>query len=114
MLSLFPELLFLSPFAALLIRISISFGLLAICREHILRRTSYFLWLGILEAVFAVALFIGLYTQAIALAVTTLFVAMLLMPSIRAMPLSTIALLIVMCITLLVTGPGPFAMDLPL
>lgn len=114
MLSLFPELLFLSPFAALFIRIAIAITLGYVSYDHIQRGGSYFLSLGILEAALVLMLFTGFYTQAAALTALVLAIAMLFMPNVRTFPQSTLALIAVMCATLLLTGAGPLAFDLPL
>jgi hypothetical protein len=114
MLSLFPELLFLSPFAAFLIRVAIAITLAYVSYEHIVRGGSYFLSLGVLEAALALMLLTGFYTQAAALTALFLTIAMLFMPTVRTLPQSTLALIAVMCATLLLTGAGPLAFDLPL
>lgn len=114
MLSLFPELLFLSPAAAFLIRVAVGLSLAYLSYWHIARRDSYSIGLGVIEAAFTLMLITGFYTQAAALASLVLMLALTFMPSLRELPRSTIVLLTVMCMTLLLTGPGPFAFDLPL
>jgi len=113
MLSIFPDLLFLSPFAALLIRVTaaIAFGYTG--RIHITQRGPLLVF-GIFEAAAAMMLLIGLYTQAAALLGIVIFVVHAFKPSFRALPMSAVLLLIVMCLSLLVTGPGPFSFDFPL
>lgn len=115
MLSLFPGLLFLSPFAAFLIRVAVAATLGISAYRHFCRRADiYLLLLTALEIVFGGMLLVGFYTQAIALTALVLFVATICMPPVRTLPRSTLALAAVMCLTLLLTGPGPFAVDLPL
>jgi hypothetical protein len=115
MLSLFPGLLFLSPFAAFLIRVALAATLGASAYRHFcLRANVYLLALTALEIVFGGMLLVGFYTQAIALTALVLFLTSLIVPPVRTLPRSTLALAAVMCLTLLLTGPGPFAVDLPL
>lgn len=114
MLSLFPELLFLAPFSAFLIRISVAVVLAMIAQQRIKRGDSYSVALGAVEAVLAIMLFVGVYTQAAALTVLVLALVSLFSPTIRTAPRSTLSLIAIMCVTLLLSGSGPFAFDLPL
>ncbi len=114
MLSLFPELLFLAPFSAFLIRVAVAVVLAMIAQRRIRSGESYSVSLGAVEAVLALMLLIGLYTQAAALTALVLAIVSLFYPAIRTAPRSTLALMAVMLLTLLLTGPGPFAFDLPL
>lgn len=115
MLSLFPGLLFLSPFAAFLIRVALAATLGVSAYRHFCRRAVlYLLSITALEIIFGGMLLVGFYTQAIALAALVLFLTTIFMPPVRTLPRSTLALAAVMCVTLLLTGPGPFAVDLPL
>lgn len=114
MLSLFPDLLFLSPLAAFLIRISVGILLIYAAYAH---RTDSSVAIRILAGVQAIAgvlLLVGAYTQAVALFALVLGVISLSTANRRIYPLSTLALGAVMAATLLFTGPGPFAFDLPL
>lgn len=114
MLSLFPELLFLAPFAAFVIRVvaGITLGLLAY--RHVFVPKNDLRVLGIFEGVIAVLLVAGAYTQAAALVGAIALAITLIIPSYRALPRSTLTLLLVMCLSLVITGAGPFAFDLPL
>lgn len=111
MLSLFPELLFLAPLSAVLIRLAaaFTFGYMATKR---LGAPSVMRSLGIVEGLVAVLLFIGLYTQAAAIIGLTLTVIYTLISRFRIVPLSTILLLGAMSLSLLVTGPGPFTLSI--
>ncbi len=111
MLSLFPELLFLAPLSAVLIRLAAActFGYIATRR---LNDPSLIRGLGIVEGLVAVLLFIGLYTQAAAIVGCVLALLHLGFPHIRMMPKSTIILVAIMCVSLLVTGPGPFTLSI--
>jgi len=114
MLSLFPELLFLAPFSAFLIRIAVAVTLALIARQHFALRDTHSVALGALEAVLALMILIGLYTQAAALTALILALVSIFSPAIRTAPRGTLALVAIMCLTLLLTGPGPLAFDLPL
>jgi hypothetical protein len=110
MLSLFPELLFLAPLSALLIRVvvAITFGYSAS------RHLSHTGWttriFGILEGLCAAFCFVGLYTQGAALLGFALCIFTIVIPRYRTLPLSTIFLLATLSVSLLVTGPGPFTL----
>lgn len=111
MLNVFPELLFLAPLAALVIRaaVAVAFALATWNRF----RTGAFI-LGGIEALTAAALAFGFYTQIAAIVGFFLVLGWLFRRDLSPYPFSTIVLLGVMCATLLVTGSGPFAFDLPL
>ena len=114
MLSVFPEILFLSPLAALFIRIAAAsvFGYAA--WKHLPQTTIIARGLAIVEIVFALLLFAGLYTQPAALLGIVLSFINMYIPSLRVVPTSTMLLLFVLCASLLLTGAGAFAFDLPL
>lgn len=114
MLSLFPELLFLSSFAATLIRIALAVFL------------AYEAWNGMAHAsvparafaaakiLIAAALFVGAWTQLAALGATIIFTLSLFVPRMRTSPLSATLLALAMALSLIVTGAGAVAFDLPL
>ncbi len=114
MLSLFPQLLFLSPFAALAIRITLGLLFAFAAWQHLSRRDSLSRSLGTFELALAIVLSIGAWTQAVALVGFLGMAAGLAIPKIRAYPISTVLLALVMSATLIVTGAGAFAFDLPL
>lgn len=107
MLNFFPELLFLAPFSAFFIRIAaaVVFGYLSL--HHLKEPGALTRTLGTLEGVCAALLFLGLYTQ-----IGTLLGFALIGVSIlgrdRTLPRSTLFLMLIMCLSLLVTGAGPF------
>lgn len=117
MLSLFPELLFLSPFAAFLIRIAAAIVFGNIAYHHVTRdERAWVKLLGGVEAVVAAMFFVGFLTQLAALVGlvllgTVLYLGWLSRPATRE---TAWWLMLVMCISLLVLGAGPFAFDLPL
>lgn len=113
MLSLFPELLFLSPFAAFLIRIGLSvvFGVSAWRRVHGTPLVKAF---GVIDTLLATAFLVGFSTQLAAIIGAICTAAWLIKADWNPYPKSTAALALVMCLSLLVLGPGPFAFDLPL
>ena len=133
MLSTFPELLFLSPFAALLLRMAagLVYGYLALYhfdkRRAVAHEVSHIvgglasggviLAIGI-ETLIAVALIAGSWTQIAALigfigALKMLFFKRTL-PHLAPLSRLSYGLLAVICLSLLVMGAGPFAFDLPL
>lgn len=114
MLSLFPELLFLAPFSALLLRLALA----AICAlsawAHLGRSQNSARAWGVLEMALAAALIAGAWTQAVALIAIVWLLASLYVRDIRMFPKSTVVLALIIALSLLVTGPGAFAFDLPL
>lgn len=114
MLSLFPELLYLAPFSAFIIRITIGFMFALSAYRHVFIPTPIMRALGVIEGISAVLLFVGGYTQAAALVGFVTIAFTLYVSEYRTFPRSTLALLLIMCLSLLVTGAGPFAFDLPL
>ena len=117
MLSLLPQLLFLAPFSAFLIRIAIAVVITLVAWEHLFQHEKNFArWFGAVEAILAAFLVIGLYTQLTAIcAILTVGAWKYRLGSVSAnLPESTLWLLLIMCISLIVTGPGVFAFDLPL
>ncbi len=132
MLSLFPQILFLTPFSATLLRIAAGITLLAVAWMHYDRRKELskeeFIIIGrgawipifaaLVEFLVGGALLLGAYTQAAALTGALLalkqFVWRRRYPQFFPLPRSTSALLFVICLSLLMTGAGIFAFDLPL
>jgi hypothetical protein len=114
MLSLFPELLFLSPFAAFLIRIALAavFGWSALSR--IRHGGALLKAFGVIDALLAAAFLVGFSTQLAAIIGAICTAAWLIKTDWNPYPKSTAALALVMCASLLVLGAGPFAFDLPL
>jgi len=114
MLSLFPQILFLAPFAPTLIRIALAILLAYAAWKHITRQDTVARALGVLEIVAAGALFVGAWTQGVALASLVGILCGYLFPRMRIYPMSTMLLGLVLSLSLVVTGAGIFAVDLPL
>lgn len=132
MLSLFPQLFFLSPFVPTLLRISAGLAFLLIAWNHYGRRhdlaAERFILVGggmwipviaaLVELLVAAGLILGVYTQAIAIAAALLalkqYVWRKRYPHFFPLPRSSSALLFVMCLSLIITGAGALALDLPL
>lgn len=114
MLALFPQILFLAPFAATLIRLSMVVILAYAAWQHMSRRDTFLIVWSILEVAAAAALFIGLWVQAVALLAFLASVVSLFVPKMRVFPKSTVYLACVMLLSLVVTGAGAVAFDLPL
>jgi hypothetical protein len=108
------ELLFLGPLAAFLIRVALACVFAWSAKQRVSNGTGFLIAFGIIDGLIAIALFLGLYTQIAALAGFVCTIAWLLKPSWNPYPRSTTMLAAVMCASLLVLGPGPFAFDLPL
>lgn len=132
MLSLFPQLLFLAPFSATILRVSAGVAFLLVAWIHMrkrdeLSRIDFFVighgaWIpvfaALLEFAIATALIAGIYTQLAALlgALAALKSFVWKRRFSESFPLSrpTSALLFVICLSLVFTGAGAFAFDLPL
>jgi uncharacterized membrane protein YphA (DoxX/SURF4 family) len=132
MLSLFPQILFLAPFGTTLLRVAAGITFLVVAWMHFDRRAALgeeeFIVIGrgawipifaaLVEFLVGGALVLGAYTQAAALIGALLafkhFVWQRRYPQFFPLPRSTSALLFVICLSLLVTGAGIFAFDLPL
>lgn len=114
MLSPLPELFFLSPLAATLIRVAVAFVFARAAWKHLFDQETREKAVSVLEGVIAVALFLGFYTQYAALIGGLICSVWLYMTSMRPVEKSAVLLIIVMCVSLLVTGAGAFAFDLPL
>lgn len=124
MLNTFPELLTYSFFAPFLLRACIAFALLFLAYTQWKRRqeakaSPTYVWVSIAASVVAgIALLVGYGTQIATLLAIVIFIVGLQTkrryPSIVTFPASTVVVLIVVCVSLLLTGAGAFAMDLPL
>ncbi|HWO07706.1 MAG TPA: hypothetical protein VNM40_03970 [Candidatus Paceibacterota bacterium] len=114
MLSFFPELLFLSPFAAFLIRLSLAVLFAHSAYRRIPQSDALIKTFGIVDAAIALSLLVGFATQIAALIGFVCTVAWLVRSDWNPYPRPTAALAAVMTFTLIITGPGPFAFDLPL
>ena len=114
MLSLFPQILFLAPFSAFLIRIALAALLAFAAWQHITRTDTTSRTLAVLELLAGAALLVGAWTQAVSIAGFFGILAGYVFPRMRVYPKSTMLLGLVLCLSLLVTGAGVFAFDLPL
>ncbi len=112
--ALIHEILFLSIFAATFIRIALSVMFAYSSWANISKLDMVARGYALLEIAVAASLFVGAWTQASAIAGVILLVISLLVPRLRVWPRSTVAMMLVMTLTLVVTGPGAFAFDLPL
>lgn len=114
MLALLPQILFLGTFAATLIRVTAAFMLAYSSWRRMSAPSLFHKGFAAVETAVSIALFVGAWTQVAALLAVVLIAASLFSPTLRVWPRSTLALLLVMAATLVVTGPGAFAFDLPL
>ncbi|MBI2025511.1 hypothetical protein HYT04_01855 [Candidatus Kaiserbacteria bacterium] len=114
MLSVFPEILFLSPLAPFLIRVALGiiFGLAG--WTHFQRQDIASRGLSVVEFVIAIALVVGAWTQPAALLASIVTLMWLFQPTSRVYARSTVLLSLIMALSLIVTGAGAFAFDLPL
>ena len=118
MLSLFPQLLFLSPFAALIIRLTTAGVFAYVAWSHFTQKEKVWVrYFSAFEILVATLLFIGLYTQ---LAAFVSLVVLAIMWKFELFGYNTptrgitFLLMFVLCLSLTVMGAGPFALDLPL
>ena len=114
MLSVFPELLFLSPFATMLLRCAVGFVFAYAAWHHIQRTDISSRTVAIPEFAVAALFFAGIWIQAAALAGLIIGAIWFFQPSSRVIALGTILLSLVMCLALLIMVADPFAFDLPL
>lgn len=114
MLSLFPTLLFLSPFAAFLIRLALVAVFAYSAYTRVPSERTFLKVFGVIDGIIALALLVGFYTQLAALVGAICAIAWLVKAEWSPYPKSTTALALIMCLSLLILGAGPFAFDLPL
>lgn len=124
MLNPFPDLLALGFFAPTLLRLAVALSFGATAWAHYARRTELanlgiWLWVAIMvEVAVTISLALGAYTQLGALAALILSVAYAVYAKkyARAVPLcrGEYILLAIISASLLVSGAGAFAQDLPL
>lgn len=115
MLNIFPELLFLAPLAALLIRAATaSLFILSGIAHWKYSDSTMGKTFAVLEVAIAIALAVGFYTQLTALIAVCTIIAWLFIKEIRPLPMSTMLLLLVTAFSLILTGSGPISFDLPL
>jgi len=114
MLSVFPELLWLAPLSAFLIRVAVGIVLGYSALQHFKTSETTSRPFAIAEGTTAIGLILGLYTQPVAILGVLIAGAWIVLPRLRTVALGTALLSLVLCVTLLITGAGPFAFDLPL
>ena len=133
MLSLFPQLLFLAPLGTTLVRIAAGICVLYIgyrvvtekdlyAQEHfpiVGHPAAWMLWIAaVITLVTGALITIGLYTQGAAIlgALIGIKIAIFNRRYAALMPISASAalLLTAICLSLLISGAGAFAFDLPL
>lgn len=115
MLSLLPQLLFLAPLGYLILRATLAALFLLGARDQWSPKASIPLYLLIsAEVVTAGALVFGFLTQLAAIASLGVCILWIIFPKVRPYPMSTILLAGAMALTLLMSGAGAFAFDLPL
>jgi len=132
MLSLFPQLLFLSPLSATLLRIASACIFLYLAYFYFNKRRELghieFLfvgrgtWIPVVVAFFAalpaIGLLVGIYTQLAAILGALLALKSIVWkrryPAMFPFSRVTMALLFVICVSLIFTGAGAFAFDWPL
>lgn len=114
MLVTFPELLFLAPLSAMLLRASLALLLACTAWVHASQPGMLARAWAAVEIIAAVALAAGAYTQPTALAAAVWLFAGLFVSEMRVFPKSTLVLAIVVALSLVGTGAGAFAFDLPL
>ena len=133
MLSLLPQLLFLTPAAIALLRIVAGLYFLYISYSVFTRKRAiigaqmpvigraggWLVWYsGTITCLIASMLVLGIYTQIAAIAGAIIALKYVIFvrryPEIIALPRSTSLLLLVVCLALIFTGAGGFAFDWPL
>lgn len=114
MFSLFPEILFLAPFSALMLRAALATVLAISAWHHLNTNDARLRIVGIIEAIVALTLALGAQAQGAALAAAAILILELLVPRSRSLPLSTLWLSLAIALSILVTGAGAIAFDLPL
>lgn len=130
--AVFPELFFLSPLAVTLLRIACAYAFLYLASNLVQNRREiartrfpivghpplWMIWIAAAASLLiGVMLAIGLYTQVAAI-LGALFLLKHMLWSRWGLPITpfsrgTLALLLVICVSLVITGAGAFAFDLP-
>ncbi len=114
MLALLPQILFLGTFAATLIRVVLALMFAFNAWSNVSKPDTVVRGYALLEIAVAAALIVGAWTQAVAILGCVMLGIALVFAQFRVWPRSTVVLMFVMALTLVVTGPGAFAFDLPL
>ena len=114
MLSVFPDILFLAPLSAFLIRVALALVFLYAGWKHFSHSENSFRYLAVVEFISAISIGAGAKMQIGALVGGCVIFFWLSRANLRPVAKSTALLALVMCISLLVTGSGAIAFDLPL
>ena len=114
MLSIFPELLFLAPFSALLIRVALALVFGYCAWRHIANADNSVRAFGAAEGAMAVTLFLGAWTQPAAIVSMFIIGSWFALPRLRAVALGPALLSFMLGLSLVIMGAGPLAFDLPL
>ncbi|MDO8521865.1 MAG: hypothetical protein Q7S08_01090 [bacterium] len=114
MLSVFPDILFLAPFSYFLIRIALALVLIFAVRRHWSRTEMTFRGLAMIEVITAISIGAGAWTQLGALVGVLIALFWLVRPWARPVSFIATLLTLVLCLSLIITGAGPLAFDLPL
>ena len=114
MLSVFPELLFLSPLAPFLIRLAVSAAFAYAAWKHAKNPDGLMRGFAVIEGAIAILLLGGAWTQPAAFLSLLVLLSSYWTPRLRFASSGTTLLLLVMALSLLLTGPGAFAVDWPL
>ncbi len=114
MFSVFPELLWLTPLTFVLIRLSVALMFGYAAWKHVFHGAPWLRALGILELVVAAGIFVGAWTQVAAAVGALTLIVWLFVGKMRPFTRIETLLALVMCASLVVTGAGLFAFDLPL
>ncbi len=114
MFATWPELLFLAPFAALFVRLALATIFTLTAWRRFRSRVRVLQVFALIDIIIALAFFFGARTQLVAVFALVCLFAWLIKKEWRPLPRSTVALALVMAFTLIITGPGPLAYDLPL
>ena len=133
MLSLFPGILYLAPFSLTILRLGAGISFIYAGYFMFVHRNEFtkirlpiiahpalwMLWVsGVITIADGLAIILGYGTQLAAIVGMIIAIKHLSLSkqyeSLRPLPRSTYALLLLMCIALLISGAGPFGLDLPL
>lgn len=114
MLSIFPELLFLAPFAAFLMRVALGGVFTYAAMRHLQSSDGTLRSFAVFEAALATALLAGAWTQPAAILSMLLIGTWFAFPKLRTTAPGTATLSLLIALSLLLTGAGPLAFDLPL
>lgn len=122
MLSLLPELYNWSGFAPLILRVAVGLafilqGLMLVWRPRLIR-LPFIRLVGLIEVVLGALLFVGLFTQVVAILIMIELVGYIFINKLKLSDKTwtntNILLLLAMALTILFLGPGLLAFDLPL